>query len=83
MAPVWIVVRWISILAQGSSPTIGYGLITTYIDPSSVSKNVPTLLQVQTNRRRQIRQKPRTAQNEFVMTSIGLAEFLEIENSGQ
>jgi hypothetical protein len=83
LAPIRIIERWTSGLAHGSSAAIGYGLITAYIDPCSVAKNVPTLPQVQTDCRRQIRHNPRTAQNEFVMTSMGLAEFLENENSGQ
>jgi hypothetical protein len=83
LTPIWIVVRRISVLAQGSSPAISYGLIATYIDPSSVSKNVPTLPQIQADRRRQDKAEPRTAQNEFVMMSMGLAEVLETENSGE
>jgi hypothetical protein len=83
LTPIWIVVRWISVLAQGSSPAISYGLIATYIDPSSVSKNVPTLPQVQADCGGHDKAKSRTAQNEFVIMSMGLAELLEIENSGE
>ena len=82
LAPIRIIVRWTSTLAHGSSATDSYGLITAYIDPCSVAKNVPTLSQVQTDFQKQIRLNLLTAQNEFVIMSIGLAEFLEIENSG-
>lgn len=58
LTAIWIVIRWISVLAQGSSPPISYGLITTYVDPSSVSKDVPTLRQVQADCQRQTRQNP-------------------------
>jgi len=74
-------IRWTPVLAHGGSLTIRCGLITPDIYPRSVTQNVPTLPQVQTDY--QQKAEPRAAQNVFVMMSMDLAEFLEIENSGQ
>ncbi len=52
ITPVRIIVRWTPVLAHGCSPAICYGLITADINPCSVTKNIPTLPQVQTGRQR-------------------------------
>jgi len=49
ITPVRIIVRWTPVLAHGCRPAIGYGLITANIDPCPVTKNIPTLPQVQTD----------------------------------
>ena len=74
MTAIRIVIRWTSVLAYGDSP-ICDSLIITDIYQRLVSKDVLALLQIHTNCQQQIRLNSRTAQNDFVTASMGLAKL--------
>ncbi len=84
-------IRWTPVLAHGGSLTIRCGLITPDIPdiyPRSVTKNenVPTTTPASGSNRLPAADKAEESlhrTNEFVMMSMGLAEFLAVENSGQ
>jgi len=74
LTAIRIVIRWTSVLAYGDRP-ICDNLITAEIYQRLVSKDVLALLQIHTNCQRQIRLNSRTAQNDFVTASMGLAKL--------